>query len=216
MTSLAVLYTRCMRWSDCECSRLLSDCIMFGGQIELYWHGYFWHVRRLQLHHFGSAPRGAGIIVHSAGFVIKRSWVRLSPGRGFLFQSQISVCADPYFGIRSTPVLPQQHVKDLGHSAKSAGGRLQLNIHANIHAPYVCGFEWRDTANCCMVVRCTQNVHWHFTYWRGTSHATTTKSVVLLVHHFGGYSKHAVKVTHSESHATRAQWVCSRAENSAI
>ena len=41
-----------------------------------------------------------------------------------------------YFGIRSTPVLPQQQVQDPGHSAKSAGGRLQLNTHA----PYVCGF----------------------------------------------------------------------------
>ena len=51
-----------------------------------------------------------------------------SPGSTF--------CADSYFGIHSTPVLPQQHVKDPGHSAKSAGGRLQLNTHT----PYVCGF----------------------------------------------------------------------------
>ena len=28
-----------------------------------------------------------------------------------------------------TPVLPQWHVKDPSHSAKSAGGRLQLNTH---------------------------------------------------------------------------------------
>ena len=53
------------------------------------------------------------------------------------FSSQGSTfCADSYFGIRSTPVLPQQHVKDPGHSAKSAGGRLQLNTHT----PYVCSF----------------------------------------------------------------------------
>ena len=31
-----------------------------------------------------------------------------------------------------------KHVKDPGHSAKSAGGRLQLNTHT----PYVCGFYW--------------------------------------------------------------------------
>ena len=31
----------------------------------------------------------------------------------------------------------QYHVKDPGHSAKSAGGRLQLNTHT----PYLCGFE---------------------------------------------------------------------------
>ena len=35
-------------------------------------------------------------------------------------------CADPYFGIRSTPVLPHYHAQDPSHSAKSAGGRLQL------------------------------------------------------------------------------------------
>ena len=34
------------------------------------------------------------------------------------------------FGVRSTPVLPQWHVKDPGHSAKSAGGRLH---HTCIH-----------------------------------------------------------------------------------
>ena len=36
------------------------------------------------------------------------------------------------------PVLLQQHVKlkDPSHSAKSAGGKLQLNTHT----PYICGF----------------------------------------------------------------------------
>ena len=34
-------------------------------------------------------------------------------------------------------MLPQQQVKN---PAKSAGGRLQLNMHA----PYVCGLAWRD------------------------------------------------------------------------
>ena len=32
-------------------------------------------------------------------------------------------------GVRSTPVLPQWYAKDPGHSAKSAGGRLHLNMH---------------------------------------------------------------------------------------
>ena len=36
----------------------------------------------------------------------------------------------------------------IGHSAKSAGGRLQLNTHT----PYVCGFALSD-----VVVWCTQN-----------------------------------------------------------
>ena len=33
------------------------------------------------------------------------------------------------FVVRSTSVLPQWHVKDPGHSAESAGGRLHLNTH---------------------------------------------------------------------------------------
>ena len=39
-------------------------------------------------------------------------------------------CADSYYGICSTLVLPQSHVKDPSHSARSAGGRLHLNTHA--------------------------------------------------------------------------------------
>ena len=52
----------------------------------------------------------------------------------FLFQGQLSVLT--HFGIRSTPVLLQEHVKDPSHSAKSAGGRLQLNTYT-----YLCGFK---------------------------------------------------------------------------
>ena len=37
--------------------------------------------------------------------------------------------ADSLVCVRSIPVLPQWHVKDPGHSAKSAGGRLHLNTH---------------------------------------------------------------------------------------
>ena len=53
----------------------------------------------------------------------------------------------PYFSIRSTPVLPQQQVKDPGHSAKSAGDSLQLNTHA----PDICGFAWNGMVTGCMV-----------------------------------------------------------------
>ena len=56
----------------------------------------------------------------------------LIPGRsGGEFSSPGSTfCADSYFSIHSTSVLLQQHVKGPGHSAKSAGSRLQLNIQA--------------------------------------------------------------------------------------
>ena len=57
--------------------------------------------------------------------MIERSKVREPTGAaGELFSPGSTFCADSYSGIRSTPVLPQQHVKDPSHSAKSAGGRL--------------------------------------------------------------------------------------------
>ena len=46
-----------------------------------------------------------------------------SGGRIFFSRVNFVFCA------RSTPVLPQWHVKDPGHSAKSAAGRLHLNTH---------------------------------------------------------------------------------------
>ena len=62
---------------------------------------------------------------------MERSRVRVPAGEAGEFSSPGSAfCADSFFGVRSTPVLPQQHVKDPGHSAKSADGRLQLNAHA--------------------------------------------------------------------------------------
>ena len=77
------------------------------------------------------------VLSYSASVDTERSRVRIPAGAAGEFSSPGSTfCADSYFGIRSTPVLPQWHVKDPGHSAKSAGGRLQLNTHT----PYVCGF----------------------------------------------------------------------------
>ena len=76
------------------------------------------------------------------------SWLE---GHGFkswqenLLQGQLSVPS--YSGICFTPMLLQGHMKDPGHSAKSAGGKLQLNTHA----PFLCGFELDDTVNHCMV-----------------------------------------------------------------
>ena len=66
--------------------------------------------------------------------MIERSRVRISAGG--ISSPGSTFCADSYFGIRSSPVLTQWHVKDPGHSAKSGGGGLQLNTHS----PYVCGF----------------------------------------------------------------------------
>ena len=67
----------------------------------------------------------------------EKSRVRIPAGEaGELSSPGSTICADSYFGIHSTPVLPQKHLKDPSHSAKSAGGRLQLNMHT----PYICGF----------------------------------------------------------------------------
>ena len=70
--------------------------------------------------------------------MIERSRVRIPAGSaGEISSPGSTFCAvDSYVGIRSIPVLPQWHVNDPGLSAKSAGGRLQLNTHA----AYVCGF----------------------------------------------------------------------------
>ena len=67
----------------------------------------------------------------------ERSRVRVHTGTAGEFSSPGSAfCAGSYFGIRSSPVLQQQYVNDPGHTAKSAGDRLQLNTDAS----YVCGF----------------------------------------------------------------------------
>ena len=61
--------------------------------------------------------------------MIERSRVPVSAGAAGEFSSPWSTfCADIYFRIRSTLVLPHPL-----RSAKSAGGRLQLNTHA----PYI-------------------------------------------------------------------------------
>ena len=68
--------------------------------------------------------------------MIKRSQVRIPAGvAGEFYSPGSTFCADSYFDICSTPVLLQKHIKDPGHSAKNAGGRLQLNAHT----PYICG-----------------------------------------------------------------------------
>ena len=70
--------------------------------------------------------------------MIERSQVRVQAEAAGEFSSPGSTfCAESYVGIHSIRVIQQkQHVKDPGHSAKSAGSRLQLKTNA----PYVCGF----------------------------------------------------------------------------
>ena len=55
-----------------------------------------------------------------------------NPGRsgGRIFFSRDNFVCWLLFGVRSTPELPQWHVKDSGHSTKRAGGRLHLDMHS--------------------------------------------------------------------------------------
>ena len=90
---------------------------------------------------YSSVVRVPGSWLKGHGFesVQEQLEIFLSSGSTFRIYS--------YFGIHSNPMLPQSHVTDPSHSAKSAGGRLQLNTHA----PYVCGFAWSDMVHGCMV-----------------------------------------------------------------
>ena len=88
-----------------------------------------------KFHEKGSRNISVGTAPDS--FMIERSQVRVPASEAGEFSSPCSTFrAESYFSIHSTPVLPQQHVKDPSHYAKSAGGRLQLNTHA----PDVRGF----------------------------------------------------------------------------
>ena len=58
----------------------------------------------------------------------------MNPDRsgGIIFFSRVNFVCCFLFGVCSTPMLLQWHVKDPGHSAKSAGGRLHLNTHTSL------------------------------------------------------------------------------------
>ena len=56
--------------------------------------------------------------------------VQILAGAAGQFSSpESTLCADSHSVSVPPPVLQQWHLKDPGHSAKSAGGRLHLNIH---------------------------------------------------------------------------------------
>ena len=69
----------------------------------------------------------------SAGLLIKRLQVRIPAGAAEEFSSlELTLCADSYLVSVPPSVLPQWHIKDPGHSAKSAGGGLHLNTHTTL------------------------------------------------------------------------------------
>ena len=82
------------------------------------------------------------LVGQSAGLVIERLRVRIPAGAAGEFSSPELTLHTDLFDVRSTPVLLRWHVKDPGHSAKSAGGRL----HLYTHTPLVQKSEWADYA----------------------------------------------------------------------
>ena len=76
--------------------------------------------------------------------MIERLRFRVPAGVAGEFSSQEStLCADFYPVSGPTHVLPQWRLKDLGHSAKSAGGRLHLNKYTPLIPTKS---EWADYA----------------------------------------------------------------------
>ena len=74
------------------------------------------------------------LVGKSAGLLIEKLKVQVTAGAPGEFSSpESSLCADS-FGVRFTTVLLQWHIKDPGHSAKKAGGRLHLGMHADYAA----------------------------------------------------------------------------------
>ena len=79
-----------------------------------------------------STRQGAGIACWLERRTRDPKVVSSNPGMsvGRIFFSRVNFVCLLLFGVRSTPVLPQCHVKDMGYSGKSAGGRLHLDTHA--------------------------------------------------------------------------------------
>ena len=69
--------------------------------------------------------------------MIERSRVQIPAGAAGEFSSPGSTFCAVLFRYPFHPRVTAVARKDPGHSAKSAGGRLQLNTHT----PYVCGFS---------------------------------------------------------------------------
>ena len=57
-----------------------------------------------------------------------------NPGRsgGRIFSGRVNFVCWLLFGVHSISVLQHWHVKDPGHSAKSAGGRLYMDMHTSL------------------------------------------------------------------------------------
>ena len=114
----------------------------------------------------------------------------LNPGRsgGRIFFSSVNFVCWLLFGVCSTPLLPQWHIKDPGHSAKSAGGRLHLNSHTHLT-------QWIQSGLIMLLSR-----HSVGTYQETSSHTSCQGTL--------GHS-HLSSLSHCGLiRALRVEWVC--------
>ena len=88
-----------------------------------------------------SVVRASDSWMKGPGFQSLREW-----WENFLLQGQLPVLTLIAVSI-SLPCYRSSTKKDPRHSAKSAGSRLHINMHAHD----VCGFAWSDTAHGCTV-----------------------------------------------------------------
>ena len=76
------------------------------------------------------------LVGKSARFMIEKLRVWIPAGVAGEFSSpELILCADSYSASIPPPLFPQWHVKDSGHSATSAGGRLHINTHTPMTQP---------------------------------------------------------------------------------
>ena len=108
-----------------------------------------------------------------------RKVANLNPGRsgGRIFFSRVDFVCCLLFDVCPTPMLLQWHVKDPGHSVKSAGGRLHLNTHTPLT-------QWSQSG-----LNMPLSRHSVGTYLKMSSHATCegtlSRSCLSLLSHFG-------------------------------
>ena len=113
-----------------------------------------------------------------------------SPSRsgGRIFLSRVNFLCWLLFRYPYHPrVTTVAHKRSRSFCQMGKGDRLQLNTHA----PYICGVEWSDIVNWCMVVWYTQNVRRDASSF--TWHQPCNNQTALCVLHFSGYSKRAMK-----------------------
>ena len=94
-----------------------------------------------------------------------------------LSSPESTLCADSLLSVRSTPMLPQWHVKDPGHSAQSADDKLHLNTHTPL--------TQRSRSGLTMLLSRHSVGTYQETSWHATHQGTFGHSHLSLLSHIG-------------------------------